>query len=146
MKKQSFKCKQKQEAVCRLKELIDIYNLDVDDYYNFKHKNIVQIINQTDCKINSLVYESLNYLITTFEKKYNAMVYYMILAKAKTRDDSWITFDLFYVNKDKDTWKYNRKPEHDEVLVYSYNLTYPSLSEFGDIGIESCNGHLHRIY
>lgn len=57
-----------------------------------------------------------------------------------------VLFTMLYVPKNSDDWKWEKNElKKGYPMAYCRNLTYKECSEYGYIGIESCNGAVERI-
>lgn len=86
-------------------------------------------------------------IIHAFEAEHNAFVYHVIHGRYYIGDDLMDMYAMLYVSAEEDEWEFDRDDIAEKCpLAYVYNLTYPELSEFGGILVETTkNGTLRRI-
>ena len=148
MSKRISKEQQIEEAKRRLKKLSKTFNLNPIILNDFEQGKIKV------CRNNELIDLDLipeyKKLVSDFENEYDHVVYYCVeerfsfgncLSLLCVGDIKmyWNTERLFYYGYDY------RKADIYMISTYTYNLSDPDCSEFGDIRIASKDGCLIRI-
>ena len=138
--------KMRTEALSRLKVLAEKFALSpkIREYFKegrvyYSYLTAMGAIPSIDSIAYDPRYEA---LISAFETEYHCLCYHAI----ETETFFGKTLSLLYVSEDEEDWDAERLCEN-YMAAYVVNLTYPDLSEFGDIFVsesEPC-GALLRI-
>lgn len=115
--------KQLQEVALRKKELMEKYDLTEKAFSLAKWKRDPYF----------------SKLIENFEKKYNAIVYFIA-------PDSFVkSLSFLYVGQYMEEWENQRPSSYDDDMAYVCNLVYEDESEFGYVLLKKMNGKLIRV-
>lgn len=138
----TFKEKQKQEAIKRLKMLKVMPNVIKD----FEKNGRVYYSERQNKFFNAILYwldneEEYVKLVKAFEKKNNALVYHCQLTHTECGD----LLSLLYVSADEDNWEYERQDIANGITYcYVANLDCEYDSDWGTIGIQPSQGGVLR--
>lgn len=138
----TFKEKQKQEAIKRLKMLKVMQNV-IDD---FEKNGKVYYSERQNAFFNATLFWVDNEpkyvkIIKDFEKKHNALVYHCQLTHLEYGDN----LALLYVSKNEEEWHMDREDiTNGYAFSYVRNLDWGPDSDFGSIGIKPSLGGILR--
>lgn len=138
----TFKEKQKQEAIARLKMLKVMPNVVKD----FEKNGRVYYSERQNKFFNAILYwldnnEKYVEIVKEKERKHNIMVYHCQLTHTNFGD----LLSLLYVSADEDNWEYERNDIKDGITYcYVANLDSEYDSDWGTIGIAPSQGGVLR--
>lgn len=120
------------------------YDIDFTNYLQEK-VNFNNIIVSNPAMINrNEIEEKYNKFIET----YSSCVPYMIVTSESPEIGRMMS--ILYVSRDSEEWEYAKpydlKDRSTGLSSYTYNLTYPDCSEFGDIGVLITDNKIKRVW
>lgn len=132
----------KAEALKRMKvlglddSLISEFNDDDTVYQSVRLNRVLDAVLQ-------LPDEETRQMIHDFENTNHCVVYHC----QKTNTEVGVLYSLLFVSDDSDMWDSELSKEGDTYYAYAFvkNLSEPSFSEFGDIGVKPSMGGITRV-
>ena len=126
------------EAISRMEYL----ELNPDAILKFKDEGTVPLSLGSDEEIYGIRRNSVDRL-SSFEKKHDALIYYVIFTPTTFGDmESYL-----FVSDYEEEWESDLDDLHEGyAMTWTENLTHPSCSEFGSITfVKTDNGGLRRV-
>lgn len=140
---------QKLEAIRRMK-MLGLSDTVINDFENDDIIRISHSFSDGSATLGYIDNKIIKNYIKPIEKRFKAKVYHVI--EGESYYGHWLA--LLYVSEDKDEWEWDEIPfDYDRykkgdkgVCIYAYNITYPELSEGGNIVVRAVKGGLYRVF